>query len=527
MPAFIRYPFFGCVILALSACGGSGSSRLLESTGPTMGDEDPASTVQTAYSSVEYLITDIPAAIAKFATDTSMDMSEDMSEDEGMMDDDETEEESPSVTDTGARPLGSTPANLTSLRNLIVGRSTRYLSTGAVLEMTDNGSVMREHSTATCTDAEVSGPAKCVFRMDSLRDATTFHLGSASSSDDENTVSFRSFMADREPVMIYREALMSQVRTMFSDEARVIYEDGDGNEYLLTSGNVRSMELTDATGLPTGVTLETAPDFADLLAVYEDEDENRYLLTPSNVMDMDLTDVELPTGVTTAPDFASLSRVMESQEDDNEEYVGYDGMLEYSMFFVGVHRFFDEGGDLQHTRYVNASLGRIYDEDALMGGIQSPSMKLTGEGVMIGMESKKASLEHYLVQGDVNIMYDPSVDADDTADPPITAMEAMIDISIDNIQRLADDGDAWYASSRLQHALTWTDLVVTDSKFSGGMLAPLTASPGKLEGSFYGTETDPEVGGVFHHEDSRYEIVGSFGSKLTEPEDDPDDTMNP
>ena len=76
MPAFIRYPFFGCVILALSACGSSGSSRLLEPTDSTTEDDAPVSTVQEAYSSVDYLIMDIPAAIAKFAADTSMDTSD-------------------------------------------------------------------------------------------------------------------------------------------------------------------------------------------------------------------------------------------------------------------------------------------------------------------------------------------------------------------------------------------------------------------------------------------------------------------
>ena len=45
-----------------------------------------------------------------------------------------------------------------------------------------------------------------------------------------------------------------------------------------------------------------------------------------------------------------------------------------------------------------------------MGGLQSPSVALTGEGVMVGMESDKNSLEHYLVQGDVNINYDPFAD---------------------------------------------------------------------------------------------------------------------
>ena len=79
-------------------------------------------------------------------------------------------------------------------------------------------------------------------------------------------------------------------------------------------------------------------------------------------MNMDLTDVELPEDVTTAPDFATLTKVRQSQGGGSENYVGYDGMLRYSMFFVGVHRFFDEEGDLQHVRFEHASLGQIYDE---------------------------------------------------------------------------------------------------------------------------------------------------------------------
>ena len=532
MPAFIRYPFFGCVILALSACGGSGSSRLLERTDASMEGDDPVSTVQEAYPSVEYLITDIPAAIDKFASDTSMDTSDE--EEMENMEDMDDDGGSQTTTDTGATALTSTPAALDTLRNSIISRSNRYLSTGAVLAGTDND-FETEYPAATCNDAGATDPARCSFAVDSLREATTtFHLGSGD-PEDENRVSFRNFMADRQPVMIYREALMSQVRTVPSQDAarREVYEDADGNEYLLTSENVTDMALTDETGLPTGITLDTAPDFGDLFAVYEDADGNEYLLTSENVTDMELTDeTKLPTGITleTAQDFADLSKVRESQEGGREEYVGYDGMLQYSMFFVGVHRFFDEDDELQHARFEHASLGRIYDDDATVSGAQSPSVALTGEGVMVGMERRKNNLEHHLVQGDVNIMYDPLAGADDMADPVVPGMP-MIDISITNVWRLVGEDDAWYADSIREAGLRWKGphaLKVTDSKFSGGDLNPATATPGKLEGSFYGTEDDPEVGGVFHHDSGTYEIIGSFGSKLdTVPDDDDSDMMNP
>ena len=336
-------------------------------------------------------------------------------------------------------------------------------------------------------------------------------------------------MADREPVMIYRQTLMSQVRTIPPQDAdrREVYVDAMEREYLLTSENITDMGLTDETGLPMGVTLETAPDFADLFAVYEDEDENRYLLTPTNVADMDLMGVDLPDGVTDAPDFASLSKVREDQEGGREEYVGYDGMLRYSMFFVGVHKFFDDEDELQRARFEHASIGRIYDEDAVESGIQSPSVALTGEGVMVGMERRISDLEHHLVQGDVNIMYDPLVAADDMASPPTMEIPAMIDISITNVQRMANDDDAWYADPTRQARLSWRDVVVMDSKFSEETTDPLVA-PGvrSLKGSFYGTEDDPEVGGVFRHQGSVYEIIGAFGSKLDPvPMDDPDDMM--
>ena len=507
-------------------------------------DDTPVSTVQEVYSGVEYLITDIPAAVAKFATDTSMETS-DEEEMEDMDDMGDMDEDAETPTDTGATALTNTPAMLTALRNSIVNASSRYLSTGTILARTDNGVVMDErpgydsmgdpdpavdpNPLATCEDRSATGPAKCVFSPDSLREEmTTFHLGSGSATD-ENRVSFRTFRADREPVMFYRDVFMSQVRTIPSQnvDLREVYEDSDGNEYLLTSENITNMELTDETGLPTNVTLDTAPDFADLFAVYEDDDENRYLLTPDNVMNMELTDeTGLPTGVTldTAVDFASLSKVREDHEGGREEYVGYDGMLRYSMFFVGVHRFFDEEDELTAVRFEHASIGRIYDEDAIESGIQSPSVELTGEGVMVGMERQKSTLDSHLVQGDVNIMYDPAIAADNTVDPVIVARDAMVDISITNIQRLVGEDPAWYANPASE-VLNW-NVPVMNSKFEYYDATPTTQlSAGSLRGSFYGTEDDPEVGGVFHHEGIQHEIIGSFGSKLDPVPDDDDDMM--
>ena len=588
MPAFIRYPFFGCVILALSACGSSGSSRLLEPEAPTMPDETPTQP-SASYPGVDYLIEDIQDAIGKFGgnllqvykdaddnkyllTDTNVtsmnvegvdlptgvetipdfanlfavyqdeDGNEYLLTPANVADMDLTGVDLPTGVDTapdfadltkvrdgdgtGATRLSSTPNRLNNLRNLIVGNSNRYLSTGAVLARTDdNGDVMTERPDATCADGEVTGHAKCDFAMDSLREVTTtFTLGPVSSMD-ENRESFRDFTADREPVMLYREVLMSQVRTTLGEVALLdVYEDSDGNRYLLTSDNVTNMNLTDVE-LPMGVTM--APAFSDLLAVYEDGDGNEYLLTPDNVDNMNLMDVELPMGVTTAPDFSDLSKVTESQEDDGgkQEYVGYDGILRHSMFFVGVHRFFDDEGMLKHTRFANASLGSIYDDDSNMSGIQNPSVALTGEGVMVGMERQKSTLESHLVQGDVNINYSPFDEGADPADMADDVL-AMIDISIDNIQRLANDDDAWYAGSTYAVALTWTDQKVMDSKFSYDQTSTVTATPGTLRGSFYGTKADPEVGGVFHHESPLYEIIGSFGSKLNPMPEDDDDMMD-
>ena len=586
MPAFIRYPFFGCVILALSACGSSGSSRLLEPAAPAMPD-DPPTQPSASYPGVDYLIDDIQDAIGEFAAvllqvyrdadgnkylltttnvadmdltgvdlptgvDTAPDFADLLAvyEDEdgneylltpdNIADMDLTGVDLPTGVDTapdfadltkvrdgggmGARRLSRNPAALDTLRRSILLLSNRYLSTGAVLARTDDGSVETERSAATCVDGTGTF-ANCTFGMDTLREEeTTFHLGPESSSG-ENQVSFRSFKADREPVMGYRDVLMSQVRTSDTGESDLlqVYKDAEGNKYLLTNTNVADMDLEDVV-LPEGVT--ERPEFADLFAVYEDEDDNEYLLTPDNVADMNLEDVKLPEGVTEemAPAFADLTKVRDG-EAVGYEYVGYDGMLRYSMFFVGVYRFFDNDDTLEHLRFENASLGQIYDEEPLKSGIQSPSVALTGEGVMVGMEREKESLEHFLVQGDVEINYSP-FDNNETPDVTTDDMDAMIDISITEIKRLVGDGDAWYAGNTYSTALTWNNLEVEGSKFSGGDLSPLTATPGKLEGSFYGTEDDPEVGGVFHHESLRHEIIGSFGSKLDPVPEDDDDMMD-
>ena len=588
MPAFIRYSFFGCVILALSACGSSGSSRLLEPEAPAMpmDDSPPVSTVQEAYSSVDYLITGIPAVIAKFVDQVYKDANgnqylltddnvanmnlegvelpmgvtpapafadllavyEDAAGNEYLLTPDNVANmnlegvelpmdvtTAPAFADltkvregATALPATITPAHVDALRDARVNSSNRYLSTGAVLTRTDdNDDIIIERSSATCADGEVTGHAKCDFEMDNFREAMTFSLGPGSSIE-ENRVSFRDFMADREPVMIYRQALMSQVRTSDTGESVLprVYKDADGNRYLLTINNVANMDLEDVE-LPMGVTEEMAPAFADLLAVYEDADGNEYLLTPDNVANMNLEGVELPMGVTEemAPAFADLTQVLEG-EALGYEYVGYDGILRHSMFFVGVYRFFDDEGVLEHTRFENASLGSIYDDDRNESDIQNPSVALTGEGVMVGMERRVSDLEHHLVQGDVNINYSP-FDDNETPNDMTDDMRAMIDISIDNIQRMANDDDAWYADPTRQARLSWRDVEVIRSKFSEET-TNLLVDPGvrSLKGSFYGTEGDPEVGGVFRHEGSVYEIIGSFGSKLDEvPMEDPDDMM--
>lgn len=574
MPAFIRYPFFGCVILALSACGSSGSSRLLEPATPAMDDDDPVSTVQETYSDVRYLVKEIPAAIVKFAANlkqvyrdadgnkylltsdnvadmdlmgvdlpTGVDTAPDFADLLAVYEDEDGNEylltpanvadmdlddvalpdgvtTRPDFADlmkvregdgTGATRLSGDPASLDALKDSIVASSNRYLSTGAVfVEKQADGTFMSDHYSAACSDAGATDRARCMFEEDPKREKTTSRIGG-------------DFSADRQSVMQYRNVLLSQVRTSESD-ARRVYQDDQGNEYLLTAENVENGELPAT--LPDGVTQETAPEFNELLAVYKDDQDNEYLLTKENVDNEELP-ATLPDGVAqdTAPAFSDLNPATK-EGGDGYHYVGYDGMLRYSMFYIGVHKFFDDEGDLEHMRFSNASFGRIYDEDPDMDGAQNPSVKLTGEGVMVGVESRKGSLEeHYLVQGDVNIMYDPAVAADDTVTPNIEAMNAMVDISIDNIQRLANDEEAWYGDegSLYSTALKWTK-EVTDSEFSYDQNGTVTATPGTLRGSFYGTEDNPEVGGVFHHESPLYEIIGSFGSKLSEPKmDDPDD----
>ncbi len=442
-----------------------------------MGEEESGVT-SSPYAAVEYLITNRQDAIDKFVEDPNS--------------------ETPESTDATAPTRSAARLNVD--RNNILFSGTRYLSTGAMLARTTASEmIVDESSSAMCSDGAttgVSAPANCVFNMDAFREETTFHLGLTNTEDNVNDVGFRSFTAERQAVMDYRGVTMSQVRTADpqTSDLKMVYEDENGKEYLLTSNNVTNMNLTDVV-LPMGV--ETAPDFDRLFAVYEDEDGNRYLLTPDNVTSMNLTDVDLPTSVTTAPAFATLSRVT---EDYNYEYVGYDGILEHSMFYVGIYRFFDDG-NLQHARFENASIGRIYDGDTAMDDIQNPSVALTGEGVMVGVERRSNTLEHYLVQGDVMINYEPD--------------SALIDIDIENIHRLNDDGESWYASlSQLTSVLTWEDLGVTDSQFSN----PGSMAKGKLEGSFYGTEDNPEVGGVFQHNDNSHSIVGSFGSKVDEPD---------
>ena len=567
MPAFIRYPFFGCVILALSACGSSGSSRLLEPATSAMDDDDPVSTVQETYSGVDHLVEEIPAAIAKFAdllqvykdvdgnkyllTDANvagmnlddvdlpagvdalpafsdlLAVYEDKNGNEYLLTPDNVTDmnlngvDLPTGVDTApdfsdltevrdgdgtrAGRLSGDPTSLNALKDSIVASSNRYLSTGAVfVEKQADGTFMSHRPSADCSDAGATDRARCTFKMDPKREETTSRIGG-------------DFSADRQPVMQYKNVLLSQVRTSESD-ARRVYQDDQGNEYLLTAENVDNEELPAT--LPDGVTQETAPEFNELFAVYKDDQGNEYLLTAENVDNEELPET-LPDGVTqdTAPKFSDLNPATK-EVGDGYHYVGYDGMLRYSMFYIGVHKFFDDEGDLEHMRFSNASFGRIYDEDPDMDGAQNPSVKLTGDGVMVGMERDKRNLDSHLVQGDVNINYSPFVEgvaADPGATPPVEEvmeMRAMIDISITNIKRLADDMDAWYAGSTYSTALTWTDQEVTDSEFSYDQTSTVTATPGTLRGSFYGTKADPEVGGVFHHESPVHEIIGAFGSKL-------------
>ena len=182
-------------------------------------------------------------------------------------------------------------------------------------------------------------------------------------------------------------------------------------------------------------------------------------------------------------------------ETRDYEYVGYDGILQHSMFFVGVYKFFDDGmGDdreLEHLRFENASLGLIYDADTDTTAIDNPTVNLTGTGVMAGVETENDTLNSHLVQGDVGITY--------------TASSNQIDISITNVQRLGS-GTAWYADTTRQSQLSWNNRPVSESKFTGS----------GLSGSFYGTGDNYEVGGVFYNDDGTYSIVGAFGSTMSE-----------
>ena len=182
-------------------------------------------------------------------------------------------------------------------------------------------------------------------------------------------------------------------------------------------------------------------------------------------------------------------------EEHSYEYVGYDGILQYSMFFVGVYKFFDDGvGDdreLEHLRLQNASLGLIYDADTDTTAIDNPTVDLTGNGVMAGVETQNGTLNSHLVQGDVGITY--------------TASSNQIDISITNVQRLGS-GTAWYADATRQSQLSWNNRPVSESKFTDS----------GLSGSFYGTGDNYEVGGVFYNDDGTYSIVGAFGSTMSE-----------
>ncbi|MCY3750866.1 MAG: hypothetical protein OXG54_05645 [Gammaproteobacteria bacterium] len=180
-------------------------------------------------------------------------------------------------------------------------------------------------------------------------------------------------------------------------------------------------------------------------------------------------------------------------EKNSYEYLGYDGILQYSMFFVGVYKFFDDGmGDdreLEHLRLENASLGLIYDADTGTTAIDNPTVDLTGNGVMAGVETEDGTLNSHLVQGDVGITY--------------TASSNQIDISITNVQRLGS-GTAWYTGT------TWSSVSVINSGFNDGT----------MHGSFYGTGDNYEVGGVFYDtftcQSSNCSIVGAFGSTMSE-----------
>lgn len=221
---------------------------------------------------------------------------------------------------------------------------------------------------------------------------------------------------------------------------------------------------------------------------------------------MDYRGVRLSQVRVTGTDEKEVPGAPDAPATSNYHYVGYDGVLEHSMFFVGVYRFFDEDGGLEHQRIENASLGQIYDADAATSStdIDNPGVSLEGTGAMVGMESEAGTLNSHLVQGDVMIDYR-------------SANIGAVDITIGNIQRLVGDDDAWYAQASA-NPLVWTSVQVRESRFTG---------PG-LAGSFYGTGTGDaakyEVGGVFRHtgldldatnpNSPTYSIIGSFGSAL-------------
>ena len=190
-------------------------------------------------------------------------------------------------------------------------------------------------------------------------------------------------------------------------------------------------------------------------------------------------------------------------ETRDYEYVGYDGILQYSMFFVGVYKFFDGGmGDdrkLEHLRFENASLGLIYDADTDTTAIDNPTVDLRGIGVMAGVETENGTLNRHLVQGDVRITY---------RSPTATSDPGQIDIMIENVKRLGS-GTAWYTGT------TWGGVSVSDSEFNDDNGA------GAMRGSFYGTGDNYEVGGVFYEEFTcqstrTCSIVGAFGSTMSE-----------
>ncbi len=437
MPTIIRYPLIGGLALFLIACGSSGSQRLFSQTTP-----DSDSTSGTSYSTVEYLLEDddaIAAAIEKFVEDP----------------------ETPA--DTDATESQATGSGLSLARHSIVSAATRYLSSGALLVQTDGG-VSNNFLSATCS-GEAGSTAKCEFKEDNFREEVTFHVGRTNTGDEVNDVGFQNFRADRQPVMDYRNVRLSQVRSAGvdmkpkvdeDDSDLFIYEDAQGNEYKFTQDKIDGYEsdpnddTIDANDLPDEVAVEDAPEFSDL--------------TRATV-------------------------------DSEYDYVGYDGILRHSMFFVGAYKFFDEDGDLEHLRFENASLGKAYDSNSLNApDAENPGFDLTGNGVMVGMESDNDSLEHYLVQGDVEINY------------VYVSGSSTVDIMIDNIQRLGDDDPSWFATE----TFSWSPSVMA-SKFEDSM--------DDLVGHFYGTGDVYEVGGVFRRDNDDQTLVGAFGAELEKEPD--------